>query len=122
MADPSLRKRATPEKSTSPDRERTPVPSHDQPASHAPAAPTPTPIAKVLLGLVSLSISYYLYHKLSASWPRAAGPPLGESYALCSREGARQIYSVDPESPRPECFLVHGHKFLSSGSLGTCDG
>ena len=110
--DPSLRKRASPEKSTSPVRRTpapTPAPSH---AQSRPTAHTP----KLLLALVSLSLSYYLYHTFVSS--RSPTEPLADSYALCSREGARQIYTVDPENPRPECFLVHRDKFLFSGSLG----
>ncbi|KAM5535097.1 hypothetical protein V8D89_011183 [Ganoderma adspersum] len=109
--DPPLRKRASPEKSTSPVR-RTPAPT--MASSHAQSRPT-THTAKVLLGLVSLSLSYYLYHTFVPS--RSPTTPLADSYALCSREGARQIYTVDPENPRPECFLVHRDKFLFSGSL-----
>ncbi|TBU22980.1 amidohydrolase family-domain-containing protein [Dichomitus squalens] len=107
-----LRKRSTSEKLDSSAGRNA---ATSQSASHAEFASTGR-TGKVLLGLVSLTLSsYFIYDKLATSLSR--NDPLAESYALCSREGAQQIYSVDPGNPRPECILVHQDKFISTGSL-----
>ena len=109
-----LRKRSTSEKSDSL-ASRNPAPS--QSASRATFAPT-SRASKVLLGLVLVVVaSFYVYDDFATLLTRSE--PLAESYALCSRGGAQQIYTVDPESPRSECVLVHKDRFLTSGSFGT---
>jgi len=43
---------------------------------------------------------------------------LPETYALCSRDGAKTIYTVDMENTRVECLLVRGSSVVGSGDLG----
>ena len=109
-----LRKRSTSEKSDSL-ASRNAVPSQFASRAHF------TPISrasKVLLGVVLIVVaSLYVYDDFASLLTRSE--PLAESYALCSRGGAQQIYTVDPESPRSECVLVHKDRFLTSGSFGT---
>ncbi|KAI0702541.1 amidohydrolase family-domain-containing protein [Earliella scabrosa] len=112
--DARLRKRATPEKADGP-------PSDSRPSPHSALHPPPSAsrsTTTVLLGVLALaSSSVFFYDKFLSHAGREHHAALADSYALCSREGAHQIYSVDPENPRPQCLSVHGDKFLFTGSL-----
>ena len=106
-----LRRRPTPEKVSAPDS--------DTPAHSVPPHPTSGSASRIALGLVSIAFSaYFVYDKFVGTTDQGQAI-LSDSYALCSREGARpQIYTVDPENPRAQCLLVRHDKFLSAGSLG----
>ena len=41
---------------------------------------------------------------------------LPRAYALCSKEG--DIYTVDPNTPRAECVVVHDSRIISVGTIG----
>ncbi|KAH9851483.1 amidohydrolase family-domain-containing protein [Lenzites betulinus] len=104
-------------------RKRTPA---DQKSASPPASPPPAPAAQpappstssgrstLLLVFVSLALSsYFVYSK----WDSLGFPDdLSDSYAICSREGAG-IYTLDTDTPRAQCLVVHKSKFTNTGSL-----
>jgi len=64
------------------------------------------------LAFVVVFFSFVAYN---ATWNDRSLP---ETYALCSRDGAKSIYTVDMENTRVECLLVRGSSVVGSGDLG----
>ena len=71
-----------------------------------------TTASRYLFVLVSFSISVFLI--LRNSFAPAQTP---DAYALCSPDG-ESIYTVDDVTPRAQCIVVHGGRFVDTGSLG----
>ncbi|KIM45737.1 hypothetical protein M413DRAFT_442349 [Hebeloma cylindrosporum] len=86
---------------------------------------TRTPVGKSATATATRSWSYY-YRKLAVAvvlfsvvayhTPRGGLP---ETYALCSRDGGKKIYTVDVENTRVECLVVRGSVIVGSGDLET---
>jgi hypothetical protein len=68
------------------------------------------------LAVVAVFFSVVVYNS-SSSW-NARRQRLPETYALCSRDGEKKIYTVDVENKRVECLLVRGSHVVGSGELG----
>lgn len=74
---------------------------------------TASKASKYLLGLASLALSATYFYGARYSSPTEFR---GSNYALCSPNGAN-IYTVDPERPHVQCFVVQDGHFVDAGSL-----
>ncbi|KAI0741775.1 hypothetical protein C8Q80DRAFT_155937 [Daedaleopsis nitida] len=113
--DSILRKRATQEKAGF-------APTRSQPEERSTVHSAPSSsgnVVKIVIGVLSLGLSAALIYDKLSTGPDHDHAVLSGSYALCSREGAHQIYTVDPKKPLSECLLVQGPKFSATGSFGT---
>lgn len=99
-------------------RQLTPEPNGAKAALHASAAAvkgSPSTRTRLLLALISLSVSAFFI--LRRSSPPASQIP--DAYALCSPDGDN-IYTVDEAVPRAQCLVVKDEIFVGVGSLGEC--
>ncbi|KAI0812390.1 amidohydrolase family-domain-containing protein [Irpex lacteus] len=78
---------------------------------------TASKASRYLLGLASLALSTTYFYSARYSSPTEFR---GSNYALCSPDGAN-IYTVDPERPHVQCFVVQDGHFVDAGSLPVSD-
>lgn len=74
---------------------------------------TASKASRYLLGLASLALSTTYFYSARYSSPTQFR---SSNYALCSPDGAN-IYTVDPERPHVQCFVVQDGHFVDAGSL-----
>lgn len=82
----------------------------DAPGAQSPIH-TPGRGGRVLTVLIFVSL-------VGVTWilSRSGSVSSQESYALCSRDGAK-IYTVDEHDYKVQCIVVHGHLIVDRGTL-----
>ena len=71
------------------------------------ALPAMLAFSAVVVAITSFALFFFL-------------PPDHSSYALCSPDGTRDIYTVDGLNSRVQCIAVHKKLIFHTGSLGQC--